>query len=806
MDVLRQDLLGALRQITARPGVALVAILTLALGIGANTVAFTAANALFIKGAAGTDRPDTAWIMTSGPGEATGALSVAEFERFADATRDVLVTAVEGRTSLAWQRPEATDAIWGLLVSAQYFAALETRPLLGRLQGPEEADATPTAVVSERFWRDRLDAASLGGLTLVLNGVDVAIVGVLDDRFQGPGGLYTPDVWLPFEARHLLGLPAALEDPTERWLTMVARLAPGHHAADARGRLEAAAQAMAEAWPGTHAARGVRFVLMQDGHPEVRGLRRVGWIAMGAVGLVLLLACFNVANLLLTRAVEREREMAIRSAIGAGRARLVRQLATEGLVLATLAGAVALVVAAWSDRLLSAFALPAPIPQRLDLTLDTTVLGFVAATVLVTGVLPTLAPAVHALRVSLATPLTAQGVSVWSPRTSGARAAMVVIQVAGSTVFLTTAALFVQTVWSASGADLGFERERLVVVELPAPVEGPGGGTEGARRFVDRLAAQVATLPGVSGAAVADRVPFYVGRPRLTSYSSTDARCVDECPSVATYAVGPDFFRTMGIPLVEGTEFDRTTSADGVMVSESFARARWPGESAVGRRLPLGDEGGTGTVVGVARDTRHRRLDPDERGAALYVPLAEGDWRKPITLVVGTDGPAALLVQPIVAEARAVDPGVALLSVKTIRERLRMPLWQWHATSGFFTACGALALALATIGLFGVVACSVSRRVREFGVRMALGATRRRLFAGVLADGARVVAPGLALGILGAAVLTRGIEATFVGTRAAGATTFMAVAALQAVVVLAACLVPARRAAGVDPLVAMRAE
>lgn len=361
MDVLRQDLLGALRQITARPGVALVAILTLALGIGANTVAFTAANALFITGAAGTDRPDTVWIMTTGPGEATGALSAAEFERFADAARDVLVTAVEGRTSLAWQRPEATDALWGLLVSAQYFAALETRPLLGRLPGHEEADATPTAVVSERFWRDRLDAASLGGLTLVLNGVDV---GVLDDRFQGPGGLYTPDVWLPFEARHLLGLPAALEDPTERWLTMVARLAPGHHAADARGRLEAAARAMVEAWPETHAARGVRFVLMQDGHPELRGLRRVGWIAMGAVGLVLLLACF----------------------------------------------------AAWSDRLLSAFALPAPIPQRLDLTLDATVLGFVAATVLVTGVLPTLAPAVHALRVSLATPLTAQGVSVWSPR------------------------------------------------------------------------------------------------------------------------------------------------------------------------------------------------------------------------------------------------------------------------------------------------------------------------------------------------------------------------------------------------------
>ena len=590
MDSLLADLRYAVRNIARRPGFSALAILTLAIGIGINAVAFTAVNALLFHPFVfkGVDR--LGWIMLASPGNPYGQLSYTELAELKRNARVFDALSGQGRIPMAMTVDGRAEQVWTLMVSDDYFRALDTRPAAGRLL--DRSDATGTdlvAVVSHQFWQRRLNGESIAGRTITLANREVSVIGVVPDDFQGPGGVYAPELYLPLEKALAFGLPQRFVTNKERWLGAFARLAEGSTAPQARADLTAlSAQLPAPVDPSDTRERKLGFFPMREGHPEVRGMAPFVWIAMAIVGVVLLIACFNVAALLLARATERRREIGIRSALGAGRMRIIRQLVTEGLVLAVLSGAAALVAAAWSGKLLAAFSLPAPIPQRLNLDVDGRLVLFTAVMVLIAGVLPGLLPALQATRRNLVSSMRLGALADGRP--SRARGAFVMAQIAGSTLFLATSLLFVRSFWNANDVDLGFTSNQLVVAQLEPSLYGfEGARAESlAREVVDR----VAGTPGIT-VALTDRAPFAVGFPRTEIVSTSSVDCATTaCQPVRFHAAGTRHFEALGLPLRAGREF---TDADlkmggAVIVNETMARRLWPAQSPLGQVVKLGNK------------------------------------------------------------------------------------------------------------------------------------------------------------------------------------------------------------------------
>ncbi len=402
MDSLLSDLRFAVRSLLARPGFSTLAVLTLAIGIGVNAVAFSALNALLFKPSRFPGAETLGWIMTRSPGNPYGLSSLPDYQDLARSARAFESVAAEGRMPLSMLDGNRARQVWGLVVSGNYLSTLGATPAIGRIF--TDADRTSTdvpAMVSARFWVELGGGTSVAGRTVTLNGRIVSVVGVLPDGFQGPGGLFEPDLWIPLDRLQVLNMPARLLDRGEAWLTVIGRLAPGVTAAQAAGDLQGVATGLAAAHPAANTPRSLVFAPMGDGHPEVRGLAPYAWIALAVVGVVLLIACFNVAALLLARAADRQREIGVRTALGASRSRIIRQFAVEGLILAVASGAAAIVVAGWSADLLSAFSLPSPIPQRLHIGVDHRLIGFTVLLVAFAGIVPTLLPAVQATRINL---------------------------------------------------------------------------------------------------------------------------------------------------------------------------------------------------------------------------------------------------------------------------------------------------------------------------------------------------------------------------------------------------------------------
>lgn len=801
--VVFQDAKLSFRQLCHRPLFTLTAVLTLAIGMGVNAIAFTVVNGLLFKGWAGNAADDLGRVATTPGGEESGYASLAEYDRFAEATRGALDLAAEGRLSVAWRHQGITETAWVLFVSANYFSIVDARAVAGRVKVARGAGGVPSAVIGERFWRRKLNGAPLAGLTLRLNDIDASVAGVLPESFRGPAGLYSPDVWLPLDDLVLFKTSAALQKRDHRWLFAFGRLRPGARVPEVHSRIEAAAAAMAHDWPDSHRHRGARFRLFTEGNSELRALSAAAAVAMGIVGLVLLLACFNVANLLLARAVEREREMAIRAAVGASPSRLLGLVVTDGFVVAGLSGAAALALSWWTQSLVGSFAIPIEQPQYVDLKPDTTVIGFIVFLVLMAGVLPGLWPAMTASRVDVLRALGAQGGNSTSGKPYPIRHWLVGVQIAGSTAFLAIAALFAQSYGTLSLADAGFDHERLVVAELEPAAQGYE--PERTERYVRALTARVRALPGITDVAIADRVPFFIGFDRRTRVSAADATCEpDRCPQHATLAVGPGYFTTMGIRLIAGREFQHGGTPAEAVVNQPLARQVWPDGRGVGETLRVGDRGAPVTVVGITAKTHTRGLNREE--PTLYVPLGRVHFEGPLSIVARTATKPEALVRPFVEAAHALDHSVSMLSVKTMRQRMAVQLWPFRTVSWLFSICGVLALILATVGLAGVVIHAVNRRRREFGVRVSVGATPRDLIADVLRSSARLLLPGLAVGMLLAAAAARLVQAVFVGVSVLNPLTYLAVALLECATVLVACLSPALRASRVDPLVALRSE
>ncbi len=799
-----QDLKHSLRQLWRRPAFTATAVFTLAIGIGVNAVAFSVVNGLLFRSLATKTHPDVGRVLLTPGGDEGGYGSLPDYRRYSAGTTDALDLAAEGRSTLAWRLGTGSKTAWVLFVTQNYFSMVSPQLVAGRaLVAPASGPGAPAVVIGERFWRDELSSAPLADLTLRLNNLDVAVTGIMAASFTGPAGLYSPDVWLPLDDLERFGAPARLQATETRWLFLFGRPAPGVTRSAVQGRLDVVSADLTRDWAETHRTRGARFRMFSEGNSERRALGTGAIIGMSLIGLVLLLACFNVATLLLARGVERERDMGIRAALGGKPSRLIRLVALEGMWISVAAGLVAVGVASMTQALVTSFAMPIDQPQHIDFTLDGRTFLFIAILVAVAGVLPGLWPALAAGRLNVLDVLRSQGGGSASGRPSRLRRVLVGAQVAGSTAFLAIAALFVQSVSVLVDGDYGFDHRRLIVAELEP--QSSGLDAAAAVRYVDGLAARARLLPGVTHAAVVDRAPFFIGFERLTPVWPAGTPCAaDSCPKVATIAAGAGYFEAMGIAMAEGREFASATPSAEVIVNQPFAKQQWGSGRGLGEVLRLGEQGTPAVVVGITARHHTRALDREQ--PTLYVPLTSTGHAEGVTVVVrAADGPAPV-VRALQDAAHDLDPAVSLESVKTMADRMAIPLWPLRTMRSVFGICGFLALLLATAGLASLVIHAVNRRLREFGVRASIGASPGDLRRHVLGDALRLFVPGVIAGVLLAAVVAQLVRAIFLGVNVLNPATYLIVAILEAVVVLVACLAPARRAARVDPLIALRSE
>ena len=802
MDNLLQDLRHSLRQLLRRPIFTAVAVLTLAIGMGVNVVAFSVVNGLLFKGFNTSAHPDIGRIAISSLDNPDSNASIAEFERFADAAGSIADVAAEGRSSVPWKSNGRTEPAWVLYVTPNYFSMVKATVIAGELRVARSNGSLPTAVVGERFWREKLGASSLAGLTLSFSGTDVAVAGVIPESFTGPAGTYSPDVWLPLEDIQLFSSSPALKKRDSRWLFIMARPKDGVTMPEVQGHVDAAVAAMAREWPETHQGRPARFFKVGEPNVERRGVGIAAGIGMGIIGLVLILACFNVANLLLARAVERERDMGIRTALGAKPSRLMRLVVTEGFLIAVASGVLALVLATWTQSIMSTFAIPIDEPQHIDMSPDATIVLFIGLLIVIAGVLPGIWPALSAARVNVLQVLGSQGANAVGARPSAMRRWLVGAQIAGSTAFLAIAALFVQSVDRIVDLDLGFDPRAIVMVQFEPATRGLDAAA--AERYTDAVVARITALPGVTDAAVIDRAPFFIGYDRRTPVWPDGGTCDDAtCPKISTLFAGPGYFRTMGIRMAAGREFIGAANGAGVIVNQTFAKQQWPDGRGLGETIRVGDHGEVLTVVGVTAPHRTRGLDAER--PTLYLPLSEETYEGAVTVVARSADPAAT-VRAMTDAVQAIDPRVAVIAAKTMADRMRVPMWPFRTLSRVFAICGLLALLLATAGLAASVIHAVSRRQREFGVRLSLGATPRDLASDVLRQGLSLLVPGFAIGALVAAGVARLAQVMFLGVNVLNPITYLIVGAIECAVVIVACLGPALRASRVDPLTALRSE
>ncbi len=602
MGTFLQDLKQSSRQLLRKPIFTATAVLTLAIGMGVNAVAFSVVNGLLFKGSATSGADGVFRIATSPLDDQERYASIPEFERFSDAVKGAATVAAEGRSTIAWRHDGRTETAWVLFVSSEYFAMVRPQVRAGQVRVQRRGADLPVAMIGERFWREKLDSRSIAGLTLRLNNVDVSVAGVMAEAFTGPAGIYSPDIWLPLEDVAAFATAAILQRRDTRWLFLMAAPNAGTSEAQMQSHLDTAVAEMAREWPDTHKGHPAGYWRVGQVNGERRGIATAGAIGMGIIGLVLLLACFNVANLLLARAVERERDMGIRTALGAKPSRLMRLVVSEGILIAVLSGFVALLLAWWTQAFMSTFAIPIEQPQHIDLTPDRNVVFFIAILILIAGVLPGLWPALSAARVNVLQVLGSQGANTVGARPAPLRRWLVGAQVAGSTMFLAIAALFVQSYSNILDVDPGFARDHIILAEFQPAQHGYD--IDASRRYVESVAARVRALPGVDEVAHADRAPFFIGYDRMTAVWPKTGACEgNTCPKHPTYAVSPGYFQTMGIALTEGREFEAGRSAAEVIVNDAFARAQWPDEPALGQVMRIGDRGESVTVVGVTGKT-----------------------------------------------------------------------------------------------------------------------------------------------------------------------------------------------------------
>jgi len=824
MNSTLQDLRYCLRSLGKAPGFTAIAVLSIALGIGANTAVFSIVNAMLFKPLP-VRHPEqlAALYITEQSSPFPDAFSYPDYldyrdrnEAFSDLVGHYGVTLSMAGTGA---QPEL---LWGELVTGNYFTGLGVRPALGRVFNDEDdrrPGAHPVAVLSYGFWQRRFGGdPAVVGKVLKLNGHDFNVIGVATYGFSGTRFLgFIPDVWVPVmmheQVLHESG--DRLTARGRRWLNVNGRMKPGVTIGQATAAMNVVARQLAESWPQTD--RDVTVKIMPGGHktqPLPGGeniLTFVSAMMMGLVGLALLVACANVANLLLARATARRREIAVRLALGASRWRLIRQLLTESIVLALAGGAVGFLLALWLNDLFKSTGPPldfATVNPDYDLGLDTRVLAFTLLASLVTGVLFGLLPALQASRPDLVPTLKGESRSVGrGARRFTLRNALVVVQFALSLVLLICAGLFIRSLQNAQRVSPGFDTKNILIGSVNLGIQGY---TEArGREFFKRVIERVGKLPGVERASLADSLPLddstSGGRVLIEGYVP---RSENEKIEVLYTTAAPKYFETMGTQIVQGRAFDERDKEDAprvVVINETMAGRYWPGQNPVGKRLQLGSANSPYLeVIGVARDGKYITIG-EAPLPYMFLPLRQ-NYSDRVRILIRAEADPTALAAGLRREVQALDETLPVYGVKTIQQFMERSLWGIDGMVGLLSGLGLFALLMAAVGIYGVMAYAVAQRTREIGIRMALGARRGDVLRLVVGQGMLLALVGMVIGVAGAFAATRLLASLLVGVSATDPATFALTALLLAVVALLACFVPARRATKVDPMIALRYE
>jgi len=816
-----QDLRFTLRLIARDRWFSSVAIIALALGIGVNAIGFTIVNAVFLRGLPYKDA-DRLYALAWQP-RAGGRRSVSPAElqdwRVQSRTFAALAGFSEDAINISDDRglPEQARGAW---VTANMFRVLGQPPLLGRdfADGEDRVGAEPLVIIGEGLWKNRYGAnpAALGQ-SLRLDGRRATIVGVMPDSMKFPADTQVWALFIPVD-----GLPR-----DARSLLVFGRLAEGVAPGAAKAELNGIAQQLAAAYPDINKDLvGVRVETLTERF--VGGKARIMFPAvMGAVCFVLLIACGDVANLLLSRSAHRAREIAVRMALGATRWRVVRQLLVESLVLGGIGGALGLLLALGGVRLIEAGMQDSGKPFWIVFTMDAVVFGYVAAICVVTAVLSGLAPALHVSKTNINAVMKEGGRgSAGGLRARWLSGAMVVTELALTIVLLAGAGLILRSFLKVYALDVGISTEHLTTMRMELK-DSKYATLETRRAFYARLEPRLSAIAGVDAVGVTTAVPPLGSGQRAFEI---DGRTPDESPlSVATVTISPRFFDVVGLSLGRGRGFQRTDGAPGsetVIVNERMAAQYFQGEDPIGRRirflprqsrssallpapgppgLPAPSAPAWRTIVGVSPTIRHGSLQDAEPGAAVYVPYQQ-EPPQVAWLLVRSRLPPGSVMDAVRREVQAVDPDQPVFTIQTLDQRMAQEQLPFRIFGSLFVILGAIALVLSSVGLYGVMAYAVTQRTQEIGVRMALGAGSRQVSWLILERGLIQLALGLTIGLAGALALSRVLRSVLVQIGPSDPMTFVTITLLLTVVSIAACLLPARRATQVDPLIALRAD
>jgi predicted permease len=810
-----QDVRFAARGLFKRPGFTLVAVASLALGIGANTTIFTMLNSVFLNPLPVAEPGRLAVVYTEDQTNAAAGFTQVSFPNYEDYRDENQV--FDGLA--AWGFPVQTsmiaekdpEPVFTEIVSGNYFEVMGVGPALGRFFTPAEDVAeggSPVVVMSHRFWSRRFGKdPTVLGRSLTLNGITYDVLGVAPEGFQGVNALFSPDLWAPFAMFRQI-LPAQFHDWFDSrralFLNVGGRLKAGIGIEEAQAQMKTLASALEREYPEPNKGRTAVLRPLTEAtiFPGFRdALVRGGAILMTIVGLVLLIACFNVANLLLAKASGRRKEIAVRLSLGAGRAKLVRQLLAESLLLGLMGGAAGLVLAFWGKDLIWSMRPPFVAQNLVDLSIDSRVLLFTLAVSLLTSLVFGLVPAIQSSRQGVVDALKDEARTAGRSRSTLLfRNGLVVAQMALSIVSLVAGGLFLRSLESAHGIDPGFETEKLAVLTVNP---GQAGHDQPqAEEFYDRVLRELEGSPEVASVSWATNAPLFGGFSRSVFLEGQP----EEQAGVLVLVNGIDegYFETVRTPLVSGRAFtlaDREGSVRVAVVNEKMAEDFWPGTSPIGKRFRFYGDDFFHEVVGVARTAKYVTLGENPTSVAFY-PRRQG-FADTMVLHVRTDGDPARALAASRQVLREIDPRVPATNSSTVEELIAQSLWAPRLGAVLLAVLGGLALVLASIGLYGVMAYNVSQRNQEIGLRMALGAAQGDVVSMVLKQAMVLVGLGTALGLLLSFGVSNVVAAILYGS-ARDPLTFIAVPLTLLMVALAASLIPALRASRVDPLTALR--
>ncbi len=810
MGTIGQDIRYALRNLRQSPGFTILAILTLALGIGANSTIFSWINGTLLNPIPGST--NTSGLVTlnhSGELRAPRDFSYPDYIDLRDQNHTLTGLAASAFRPVditGGARPEHT---WATLASANYFDVLAVRPILGRTFLPEEDEKPGGAnvvVLSYRLWQSRFGGdRNVVGKSVQINQHSYQVIGVAPPTFQGSQTGVQTDLWVPVVmCQQIVSSTDRLHARDINWLVLQGRLKPGVTVLQAQSEMDGLIKHLAQQFPQEHQGdtNATVFPLWRGPFGANMYLYVLLPILMSIAGFVLLLACANVANLVLVRSVARRKEVAVRLAVGATRWRLVRQFMVESILLASAAGVVAMMVTAWTAGSFSRFIPPTNIPVGLNIQADARVLLVTFAISIFAGIVFGVLPALRASDLSpMAVLKEDSNSSSGSIRKARLSSILVVAQIALSLLLLVCSGLFIRSFAAAQKVDTGFNPKHVYLgsVSLFAAGYNAKTGTE----FYRQLIAKLKQIPGVESATVADWTPLGYSTNSTVVEPEGYVPQPHESMDIKEASVGPDYLHLMQIPLIAGRDISQQDTADSqivAVVNQAFVDRYWPGQNPLGKMVET--DSMHFSIVGVAQNAKYDRLDEITR-PIIYLPILQ-DYSPYGIIHVRVAGEPLAYAKPIEKAVRELNAGLPVFDPSTLERQAEIGSMGQRIAGTFVGLFGILALILAAVGIYGVIAYTTRQRTREIGIRMALGAQQRDVFQLVLVRGAHLILAGLAIGFALSIMLTRFLRALLFNVAATDVITFVAVGALLSAVALLACYVPARRAMRVDPMVALR--